>query len=422
MTPSALATADQNTLEICALQILASREMKEQIELNRLRLLADPRAAIADAKRAVPQDIEELATAVALIAANTDAARPKVAWVYNAPRNWFGRQVPGSRWGIDNPDNVYRIVAVDDVSSYEVQVRQHGPAPVQYSFLLYDHFVAEDGHLAHVDKPIGGFRDCDLQKEEDGSFTITIDPHPAAGRPNHIQSKVGARQLLIRNTLADWEKQNPLAIAVNRVDGPPAGAPHSLGEMTRRALILMDAITDLVLKWKSHQLFGQWAPNVVCAPYGRGRSWGFAATGDFRLAPDEALVITAHPLAAQYFGVHLTDLWLASLDHVNACTSLNANQAVADPDSTYTFVVCATDPQVHNWLDTRGLREGGLIIRWQQLPESQSSAEGAVRNVTVVKLSELNRVLPAGTKSVTATDRKAALTHRAKAYAHRYLS
>jgi hypothetical protein len=377
-------------------------------------------AAIADAKKAIPQDIEELAMAVALIAANTDAARPKVVWVYNAPRHWFGRRVTGSRWGIDNPDNVYRIIAVDDVSSYAIQVRPIGAAPVQYSFLLYDHFVTENGHLGQVDAPIGGLRDVDIVKAADGSFTITIDPMPANGRPNHIQSKTDARQMLIRNTLADWEKQGPLAITVHRTDGPPAGPPPSLQEYTARALVLFDAITDLVLKWKSQLLFGKWVANEICEPYGRGRSWGFAATGDFRIAPDEVLVISVHPLDAKYFSIHLVDLWLASLDHVYACNSFNASQAVAGADGAFTFVVAAEDPLVHNWLDTGGLLEGGMMLRWQQLSEQTLSGAGALRGVKLVKRKDLDSALPQDIKRVTPAERKQMLAQRVRAYAHRF--
>jgi hypothetical protein len=420
MAVSALATPDQDALEACALEILNSRPMHARIKETAKRLLADPRATIADARRAVPQDALELGMAVSLIAANTDAARPKVVWVYSAPREWLGRKLPGSRWGIDNPDNIYRIVAVDDVSSYQVNVRPHVAAPVQYSFLLYDHFVAEDGHLKHVDAPIGGFRDCDLQKEADGSFRMTIDPHPAGDRTNHIQSKPGARQLLIRNTLADWIAQNPLAISVTRTGGPPIAPPPPLEDLIRRAEHLLDAITELVLKWKSELLFGKWTPNAICDPYGRGRSWGFAATGDFKLAADQALVISAHPLDGRYFSIHLTDLWLASLDHVDRSCSFNAGQAAANADGSYTFVISAEDPGVHNWLDTCGLREGGIMLRWQQLAESRATAAGAVRAVELVALSELQRRWPQ-LRRVTGADRQSILAQRAKAYAHRYV-
>jgi hypothetical protein len=420
MAESVLGTADQDVLEACAIEILSSQPMRQRIRACEQSLLADPRAAVPDARRAVPRDAEELAMAVALIAANTDAARPKVVWVYSAPRAWRGRKVPGSRWGIDNPDNIYRIVAVDDESSYELVVRPHIAAPVQYSFLLYDHFVAEDGHLAHVDAPIGGYRDCDLQKEADGSFRLTIDPEPANGRANHIQSKPGARQLLIRNTLSDWEAENPLAIRVTRTGGPPVAAPPSHDVLVGRAAHLLDAITELVLKWKSQLLFGKWAANAICDPYGRGRSWGFAATGDFKLGADQALVITAHPLEGKYFSIHLTDLWLASLEHVERSCSFNAGQAAPNPDGTYTFVVSAVDPGVHNWLDTCGLAEGGIMLRWQQLPESRGSAEGAVREVALVERSELERRWPQ-LRRIGAAERTAMLSRRAAAYAHRYL-
>jgi hypothetical protein len=95
-------------------------------------------------ERALRPAIEELAFATALDAADGDSQRPKVVWGFTAPRTWLGHAVPGSRWGIDNPDNVYRIIPVDGNSKYEISVRSHAPGPIQYSFLVYDSFVGEE--------------------------------------------------------------------------------------------------------------------------------------------------------------------------------------------------------------------------------------------------------------------------------------
>src|SRR6185295_3006300 len=104
----------------------------------------------------------------------------------------------------DNPDNVYRFAPVDNESRYELRVRptasQH--APVQYSFLIYDSFVGEDGRQNNLDSPVAALRDQDIKANPDGSFTVTIDSAPAGDRPNHLQTNTNARVLLIRNTFS----------------------------------------------------------------------------------------------------------------------------------------------------------------------------------------------------------------------------
>jgi hypothetical protein len=91
--------------------------------------------------------------------------------------------------------------AVDGNSKYEITVRSHSPGPIQYSFLVYDSFVGEDGRQAHLDAPVGGLRDRDIKVRSDGSFTITVDSTPPDGRDNHIQTNENARVLLVRNTM-----------------------------------------------------------------------------------------------------------------------------------------------------------------------------------------------------------------------------
>jgi len=74
---------------------------------------------------------------------------------------------------------VYRLIPVDGASKYVITVHSHAPVPIQYSFLVYDSFVGEDGRQAHLDTPVAGLRDRDIKVGADGSFTLTVDGTPA---------------------------------------------------------------------------------------------------------------------------------------------------------------------------------------------------------------------------------------------------
>jgi hypothetical protein len=264
-----LATADQQLIESRAIKVVASPEVREQIEASTRVFASLPIAADPEAERALRPAIEELAFATALDAADSDSQRPKVVWGFTAPRTWLGHAVPGSRWGIDNPDNVYRIIPVDGGSKYEISVRSHGPGPIQYSFLVYDSFVGEDGRGAHLDTPVAGLRDRDIKVNPDGAFTITVDSSPANGRSNHIQTNDNARVLLVRNTFSDWQRQVPLEVSIKRLDSPTRAALSDT-EVAQRAASLLKSATETLVGWEKSGFAAHSAVNVISKPNARG--------------------------------------------------------------------------------------------------------------------------------------------------------
>lgn len=418
---NALATADQNAVETLAIKLLSSPEVAKQRDETLKLFKADPAAATPDGQKTLQNAVDELAFAAALGAANGDPTNPKVTWAYTAPRTWFGHTVPGSRWGIDNPDNVYRFITVDGASKYEITVRPQPPGPVQFSFLLYDTYFGENTKQKNLDEPIAGLRDRDIKTEADGSFKITVDSDPVNGRPNHIQSNADAKILLIRNTFNDWGKQNPFAVNIQRVGGPEAAKPASETELARKAADYLKVGTETLLTLKNKSLTNE-QPNTLSKPFLRGGNWGFASHGRFKLANDEGLLLTLDPTGAKYLSVDLTDPWLVSREHIRANGNLNNVAAQPNKDGSFTYVVSAKDPGIQNWLDTGGLQEGSILIRWQALPETVQSADGAVREVKVVKLAELPKLLPAETVKVTPEQRAKFYAQRALSYAHRYSS
>jgi hypothetical protein len=85
-------------------------------------------------------------------------------------------------------------------------------------------------------------------------------------------------------------------------------------------------------------------------------------------------------------------------------------------DGSVTFVIAAKDPGVANWLDTTGLHEGSIFVRWQKAPQPLAPNTRAVREVRLVKIGELSALLP----PVTPDGRRRELAARAAAYARRF--
>ena len=80
--------------------------------------------------------------------------------------------------------------------------------------------------------------------------------------------------------------------------------------------------------------------------------------------------------------------------------SLNKAQSEPNADGTWTYVLSNADPGVHNWVDPCGLTEGILTLRMAEFPD-QRPTDGLSASGQVVKLADLESVLPAGTREVT---------------------
>jgi hypothetical protein len=331
--------------------------------------------------------------------------------------------VPLSGTMIDNPDNIYRSIPIDGAAIYVITGRIVFPAPAQQTFTLYNQTagtqknekvrtnLAENGSLS--------LQSLDI--ERDGSFTITADASPANGRKNHLQTDPAARNasILVRDTLLDWGRENPVQLSVSRTAGPPVAPVASDAALAAKAASLTGSSAGYYLTWVKNGTYSG-PPNGFTHNFNRVSGWGGIKQGHYLLEPGEALVVTLDRRGAAYLGFQLADTWgqgQASA-FIARTGSLNASQARANRDGTYTFVIAPDDPGVHNWLDTAGLRAGIYGVRWQQMPTGVT-LDDAVRDIRVVKTATLKSVLPPETVWVTPEERKAQQAKRTADYARR---
>ena len=146
--------------------------------------------------------------------------------------------------------------------------------------------------------------------------------------------------------------------------------------------------------------------NAAIIPHDRSGGCGLISMNHFRLADDQALVVTLDRLGAGYLAVQTTDPWGIVSDYVNRIRSLNGSQARSNADGSYTYVIARHDPGVPNWLDTAGLSYGIFTLRWQGLPPNALTGR-AVRTVRVVRLDALKHALPSETLFIGPADRAA---------------
>jgi hypothetical protein len=345
-------------------------------------------------------------------AANGDANFPEAARFMVPRHRWFGREVPGSRWGGDSPDFTYRTIPIGHGGRYEIAVTPTcAEPPITFWSLMADTTAAPQTMAL-----LEGF---DLDMAADGSFAITVDDTPAEGRRNHMQTRPGADFIMVRDAHADWLNQSPNAIAVKRLN--PVGPPKSDEDMARHAAKI--AIESIYYTYYCMQSGKGQAPNTVRPPLssaafgGVPTQWG--VKGHLILADDEAIVVRSNSAGASFRNLVLTDAFHISIEYWKRTSSLNMLELAEDEGGDFTCVISRHDPGIHNWLDTGGVPRMNFGQRWQGFrPEAVRSDPWMTTEL--VKLDDLEKVLPGGARRIDAAGRRAQVAAREVGFARRF--
>jgi hypothetical protein len=401
--PSVLATPEQRLVEARAIEIYARPEI-QAAKLETLAMFrADRNAKLIDQDALIAASVDEHYFHASLMAANENPADPRIVWTLTPRHQWMGLDVPGSRFGQDNTDNVYRYSSIDPAYRYTVTGRFTGQRPADFGVCALPAQMGEN-----TLSPILAIISPDaIDVDADGRFEIAVDATPTEGRRNHL-CIAGAKMLMIRDSLADWNVEKPSALLIERTDGAPEDR-FDLAKAALRAAFLGGTIARYFLGHVQHGMCEANAVNTVPSPVSSAARGGLvtqsATLGYYRLGDDEAMIIEADRLGARYVGMEIVDMWMISYEYRHRTGSLNHLQAVPDSDGRYRWVISASDPGVNNWLDGGGAATGTIVMRWQHLPPGVELA-GSVAT-RVVKLSDLRAALPPETRYLDAAGRAA---------------
>lgn len=365
------------------------------------------------------------------------------------PHTWYGQNVGGSRILYDNPDTIYRFMAVNKTSTYVITGRFTGDDPAETTFSV---LTGLSGNTASV------LNGEDLVRNPDGTFTITVSGAATGPGPNHIQITDDTTLIAVRNTLSDWNAQDPMSLSIQRVSGPPNSLFAQLGgfaipfigpTVTRTPVLtnlvslvpplpytppLLRGTVTAVIMALGLQMESTYIkvatvdpttgerrqPNVFTNPTQNAQflSTQMQSAGYFQLDDNQALVLTIDPGDAGYFVVPVTNDWTITDNYWDQQTSLNISQAVKNADGTYTIVVSPQDAEVWNWVSTGGLNQGTISIRFQDLPSNPSDLPTV--SSQVVSLDQLATVLPPKTVFATPEDRLEQLALRKSGFNNRF--
>ncbi|NND68246.1 MAG: DUF1214 domain-containing protein [Halioglobus sp.] len=350
---------------------------------------------------------EEVMFSAAVWSSNQDPLRPKITTITRLAHPVKGKQIPGSRWGIDNPDSIYRVIPISGEEKYRIHGR------VGANRMTENYFTLWNENMGTVDVLNG----ADLELDAEGRFTITVDADPAGSRANHVQSSPEAHEFYIRDVLLNWGRDDPNELCIERL-GPKPGKPalttDEQADLTAQYMLRFAEFTTSLSQGSLRRAANDFSLGVSGEKTGMLRNQVYVG-GHFALEQDEAFLIHVNDGGAAYFTVPIANVWGTTLDIVDHTSSLNKAQALPNADGTYTFVLCPQDPGVHNWLDTCGFSEGMLTLRMAEFPGQRPRDDLSARG-EVIKLEELDKHLPDGAVRVDAAGRAQQQAERAAAY------
>lgn len=420
---------DQREIDTKALSLLNHPDVVTARARAAERFRHSPEFEVPDAPATMDANIDDLLFSALQCSLIEDPSRPRVLWTTRRPYTAGGQEFPGSHYGADNPDRVYRLIGVSSRYRYRISGRRHPTHPSE-----------DDLGFESLPPPgLWGQPLVRLPREQidispDGAFSIIADGTPAEGRRNHLYLPPTTNMIVLRDTLLHWDRQIPNEVKVEVLDGPEA-PPRSDDEVARSGAESFGKCVELALGFMANCLHAA-PPNQLLA-FQRPVKWGMAGglfgVGRFALGDHEALMLTVDPLSAQYLTINACDPWTRARPYDTHLATRNNAQSQPNADGTYTFVFSPEDPGVFNWIDTVGLRTGSVSARWELMTQPPPATDSggtddeawspgtqvvsqAVRESRVLPVSEIAEAIPAGQSRVTPAQRMELVAQRRAAY------
>ncbi|HET6731952.1 DUF1214 domain-containing protein [Mycobacterium sp.] len=377
---------------------------------------------------ALNRAVDEYALAAAFQQQLLNPLTPTVITQVAPPHTWYGQSVGGTRILYDNPDTIYRFMGVSASSQYVITGRfsdlTENGRPADTSFSVLEGLAGTTSSILTAD---------DLEINEDGTFVITVSSEPANGRRNHIQLTSSSTIIAARDTLGDWNAEEPISLAIERVGGPPNSLFAQLGGFALLGPLvstnpLLTALVSLIpplpcmppvirgtftaailairgvseqskymaLATTDPETGAPRTANEISQPSSNAEFLAnqLQSHGYYELEDNQVIVLTIDPGDANYFIVPTYNDWTITDNYWDQPTSLNNEQAKRNSDGTYTLVISPTDPGAANWVSTGGLNQGTISIRFQDLgPDPQNLPR--IVDQRVMTHEELQSYLPA---------------------------
>lgn len=307
-------------------------------------------------------------------------------------------------WGMECPDCIYLRAALRSGETYRLYGNR-GTA-------RYVGLQTMDGITATTNCLVD-----DLDVDPDGNFEAILSADEHEG--NWLRVQGAHPTLVVRHFFYDWDTEKPSSLQIERIGvevEPDSRAPELDVAVSRQLYALGEFVHDNL---KFFLDFNAGPPANGFMPAIDRTAIGAAAEnrpviGRFELEPDEALILEVEPPKGVYWSYSLGNQWWETIHYGRHQSSLNAHQAIVDPDGILRVVVSSRDPGVANWLDAAGHSNGAMILRCVRTETAPTPT------TRVVKFADVDSALPAETKRVTAQQRAGIIEARRRAVHERF--
>jgi len=284
----------------------------------------------------------------------------------------------------ETSDARYHQAFIDGIGTYRV-TGSRGEAPF-IEFTVYAGKIGLDEHS----RQIGALTEQQLVVNDDGSYELILSPERHDG--NWIRTEPEASLLYIRQYAHDWSKTRGASFEIVRDGVEGHRPPLTRAEVEAALRKTASFVNRSVNTWAAIVDGAASRPPNVFVPFPEADTASSPemptghrfASGHFRLAPDEALLVEFEPAEVPYWGIDLTNYWFEPLSYEDHRAHLNNHTVKTDPDGRVRIVIGAQARGYSNWIDTLGHREGMLLFRWSRTREPLPEI-----TTKVVKLSDL---------------------------------
>ncbi|GAB2467264.1 hypothetical protein GCM10027082_18600 [Comamonas humi] len=268
--------------------------------------------------------------------------------------------------GADNPDNIYEYARLNGALQYRIFGNR---GSVSYlSIATQKGGYETDGRMV-----VTGFIDATQLKTDDkGDFELIVSTErPADPQANWLPMEDKSVSVLVRQTFMDRKSEVPAKLSIERVgtqERPGPLDPAVFAQSLQRASGFVENTARLFADWAQSYLphSNELPPanQALCQSVG-GDPNIFYYHSHWKLDEDEALVIHVDQVPdCSFWNLQINNYWMESLDYRYHQICINKHQAHYDDKGGVTLVLSERDPGMPNWLQTAGVRQGTLCLRW----------------------------------------------------------
>ncbi len=280
-------------------------------------------------------------------------------------------------------DGRYRQALIDGGKTYRISGHR-GSAPL-LEFAVYEGRIGAQ----NTSKLVGVLTEKNLKVKKDGQFEVILSPQKNKG--NWLRTSPSSDLLVVRDYAHNWNNSKRAELSIELVGEASPEVNLTQYRIDQDLLEAATFVRRLTTTWAYLlERMGMGPANKMLAipadlqPIMAGGHK--LAMAKFEVPADQALIVEFTPPKAKYWGLQLTNYWLEPLDYAAEGSHLNNKTVRYNEDGSVRVVIANEDPQVANWLNTKGHVAGTLQFRL-----ARSTGEVPAFKTSLVPVAEVSR-------------------------------